>query len=281
MLLTHTATLFTPDTWFDINLPVMPSQYAQSFLAAGDSWFSLAAMPSYSLLFGLRFDRATMLMNCASPGATLHNMVDWRRRPLFASLLGPHADFRWHAILISSGGNDLINALDHLLLPFPASGLEAPEQVGELIDPVNFAKFDRYLRQNFAELIALRDAPGSPNREVPVFVHTYDYAMPRQAPAGFFGVPAFGPWLCTAMEKKGIPRAWWFAVSRHLQDRNAQILLSLDLPRLQVIDTRGMLTPAAADTSGADGDWSNEIHPSRQGYDKLAQRWSEALAALG
>lgn len=254
-------------------------QYRQSFLAEGDSWFSLSQMPSYSLLFGLRFAGSALIINCAQPSDTIRNMVDWRRNEQFASLLGPVDAFRWAGILVSGGGNDLINALDHLIRPYPAAATIDSAEIAQLIDPGNFALFETYLRQNFADLIALRDAPGGPNNGVPIFAHTYDYATPRNAMATFFGFPAFGPWLYPAMLKNNIPEPLWIPLAMELQDKLATILLTLDLPNLHVIDTRGVLTPAAVDSVGSDGEWENEIHPSRTGYKKLAQKWNEAIAA--
>ncbi len=274
------ADIHSPEALSDMTLPVFPHQYAHSFLAAGDSWFSLSQVPSSSLLFGLRFARSALIINCATPGATISNMIDWRRNRQFESLLGPGAPFRWSGILVSSGGNDLINAVDHLLLPFPSgAGLDA-EHVERLIDSDGLQRFEIYLRQNYTDLISLRDAPGSPNQGVPVFAHTYDYATPRDARAKFLGLPAFGPWLASAMRRKNIPPSLWIALSRALQDKNAEILLRLALPQLQVIDTRGILTPAPLDTSGEAGDWGNEIHPSGSGYRKLAARWNQRLGEI-
>ncbi len=275
----HRADIHPPEALFDMTLPVFAHHYAQRFLAAGDSWFSLSQVPSSSLLFGLRFAKSALIINCATPGATISNMIDWRRNRQFESLAGPGGPVRWPGILVSSGGNDLINAIDHLLLPFAAGDHDINEAgvVDNLIDAAGFQRFETYLRQNYADLIALRDAPGSPNQGVPVYAHTYDYATPREARATFLGMPAFGPWLAPAMRRKNIPQSLWIALSCALQDRNAAILLSLNLPQLQVIDTRGMLAPASLRASGLSGDWSKEIHPSGAGYRKLAARWNEVL----
>jgi hypothetical protein len=55
------------------------------------------------------------------------------------------------------------------------------------------------------------------------------------------------------------------------------------LANVHVIDQRGLLTPAAPHTSGADGDWLDEIHPTKEGFTKLARnRWDVPLSrALG
>jgi lysophospholipase L1-like esterase len=47
-----------------------------------------------------------------------------------------------------------------------------------------------------------------------------------------------------------------------------------------VVDTRDALTPAAASATGPSGDWENEIHPSAEGYRKLAERISPVVRSL-
>ena len=49
------------------------------------------------------------------------------------------------------------------------------------------------------------------------------------------------------------------------------------LPNFHVVDTRGTLQRSALGTTGNDGDWLNEIHPNRGGYDKLAGLFSAAV----
>ena len=50
---------------------------------------------------------------------------------------------------------------------------------------------------------------------------------------------------------------------------------------IQIIDSQGAnLVLADEGSSGASGDWANEIHPSRDGYAKVAARWAQALDAL-
>jgi hypothetical protein len=281
MSLAVAADMRDPESLLGSTPAVLPQDdYDQSFLAQGDSWFSPSGLASYNLLYGLRFSRSTMIVNCAGRGATMRNMVQWRSNSQFNALLGPHSAIRWSGILVSGGGDDLFNALNYLLRAFPSGAELEPDDVGQLIDADSFAAFDMYLRHNYADLIALRDAPGSPNRDVPIFAHTYDYATPRDAKANFPGLPTSGPWLCASMLKKGIPHALGIVLARALQDRMANILLTLNLPNLHIIDTRGVLTAARPQTTGQDGDWDNETHPSREGYNKLVRRWDDRIESV-
>ena len=48
--------------------------YPWHFLAEGDSWFTIAAIPSSNLLLELRLGRWTQILNLAYPGDTLRNI---------------------------------------------------------------------------------------------------------------------------------------------------------------------------------------------------------------
>jgi hypothetical protein len=250
-------------------------------LAEGDSWFSLAALPGGNVLQELRLARSTLVVNCAYPGDTLSRMVDWRRNDKFVALLArPRFAQRWDAILLSAGGNDLIDAA--LASPGILRRLALPStDAADYIDEKAFAKFDAYLRANFAELIALRDGADSPNAGVPIVLHTYDYPTPRPAPAKLLGtVGALGPWLFRAFTEHAIPPPVRQALSDALIERLHGILTSLALPGIRVIDTLGTLTRAEADSAGDSGDWLNEIHANLAGRRKLAARWAPLLDAL-
>ncbi len=255
--------------------------FARHYLAEGDSWFSLAALPGGNLLQELELARSSLVVDCASPGDTLTHVVDWVSNPQFTNLFANRLAESWDALLVSAGGNDLIDAAlaSPGILRDVAAG--ASVSAGECIDETAFAALERYLRANFAELVKLRDAAPSPNKNVPIVVHTYDFATPRPAPALALGLlPASGPWLSKAFEQHGIPPSLWVAVADDLQRRLAAILTTLGLPRVFVVDTLGTLTRAAEGSPGNDGDWLNEIHPNRAGRRKLAQRWAAVLDAL-
>ena len=92
---------------------VFPEQFDARFIAEGDSWFSLNALPmnfftADNLLNHLRFPGSALIAQMANPGDTIRRMSDWTRNPAFRQALrhgyGPGVD----GILVSGGGNDLI-----------------------------------------------------------------------------------------------------------------------------------------------------------------------------
>jgi hypothetical protein len=90
--------------------------YPWHFLAEGDSWFTIAAIPSSNRLLELRLGRWTQILNLAYPGDTLKSIEDLTsnkdlRRFLARKNFCSHFD----ALLLSGGGNDLINGVGELI----------------------------------------------------------------------------------------------------------------------------------------------------------------------
>jgi hypothetical protein len=267
------------------------SQFHRQFLAEGDSWFSIGSLnpfTSANLLQEMAFSKRCVAVNCAQPGDTLRRMVDTRRDPAFVSLLAGATAREWSGLLFSAGGNDLIDALQARGAAVPLaqrllreSAEWGPPSMGaaRYLSEPGWATFASYLGANFEALLALRDS--GPSAGVPVFIHGYAVAMPRPAPAG----PA-GPWLLPPLLAYGIPAADHGALAALLIERLAALLAnfaadSARFPQLRFFDsTQVALTPAQAGTSGASGDWVNEIHLTRAGCRKVARPWSSAIEAV-
>ena len=251
-----------------------------NLLAEGDSWFTISGIPPYNLLFELRFRKHTRIVNCGSPGDTIVSMASIARSQQLREALSPGIQ-RWDAILLSGGGNDLINAAGKIVLPKS----DRPTHPGNAAEYCNTAELDALLddvQDGYRRIAAMRDVPSGPSRGVPILAHTYDYATPRDAPA-IFG--SLGPWLYRAFTEQEIPPADWVPLSDYLTDRLAERLLDLadgtrKIPDLHVVDTRRTLIRAALGHRGDSHDWQNEIHPNGGGYEKLAKRIEPVLEEL-
>jgi hypothetical protein len=80
------------------------------------SLFTISGLPAFNLLFGLRFHKHTRMVNCALPGDTIKNMsVIAKNRNLREALASK--DFRWDAIMLSGGVNDLVDEAEDVLIP--------------------------------------------------------------------------------------------------------------------------------------------------------------------
>lgn len=264
------------------------SEFGTRFLAEGDSWFSMGSLnplASANLLQEMDFTQRNVAINCALPGDTLRRMVDTRRDPQFVALLAGARARPWDALLISAGGNDLIDALQargdnvppaqRLLLRQNEWGPAALGAARYLSD-AGWATFSAYLRANFEALLALRDR--GPSRGKPVFMHGYAVPTPRPAGAG----PA-GPWLLPAIEAYAIAEADRSALAQLLIERLAALLHGLAedstrLPNLHFFDSIQVpIERAQPGALGESGDWLNEIHLNRTGCRKVARAWSDAI----
>lgn len=276
------------------NDPPPLSDFGRRLLAEGDSWFTLGSLnvpQNSNLLFELELRTSTVIVSCAYPGDTLRRMVDgindrdfdrMLRKPGFASF--------WEAIVVSAGGNDLIDAaqlpvrdrtgqptpLDEriLLTPDEAAAVnpQAPGAEGH-VSEAGWTRLERFLLANFRALVSRRDEGPSVGR--PLLLHTY--SVPTVWPVGTVG--SSRGWLFAAFEAAGIPAPQRQGVADELFGRLRRLLLSLDadsghanaLPAVRVFDSStavDLLKPDPS-SSGPSIDWVNEIHPSRAGYAKL------------
>jgi lysophospholipase L1-like esterase len=293
--------LFSPNDVYNRQEGVIQNwdDFPIRFLAQGDSWFSVGAMPPWStsnILQEIVLGFAASAINCAYPGRRLAHMVEWQRDTGFSKLLAGKFAFKWDGILLSGGGNDLISAAS--VLPYHPDGAPVgPESrlllkqsewgpsaqgAARYISDQGWATFAAHLPAQFEGVIAQRDT--DINRNVPLFCHTYDYMLPRNAPAS--ARLRMGPWLYPAFVAYQIPPADWLATVIELLKRLASLLRSVvdDLNaghdrRIYLIDSRDTLVVAEPGTKKVSNDWENEIHPTPGGYRKLAAHWRPVIEA--
>ena len=257
--------------------------YPWHFLAEGDSWFTIAAIPS---------------SNSAARAAPRPLDPDPQPR-----LPGRHPP--QHRDPGQQQGPDPISREEELLQPLRRAPAERrrqrPDQWrrradpqgaaprrrsgggGSYVDAPAYAALLLKVQEAFATIVSVRDSATSLSRGSPAFVHTYDYATPRDAPARFVGAVAIaGPWLFKAFAGSGIDISLQQRIADLLTDGLADALLALDsasaggkaLPAFHVIDTRDTLVRANPTERGNSNDWINEIHPNLGGYRKIAARLS-------
>ena len=270
-------------TWNDVNShDGFPSFPSQRFLAEGDSWFTMSGVPAYNLLFKLRFYAITQIVNCAFPGDTIVHMSQLANNRHYREALTTPG-FKWKAIFLSGGGNDLIDRADEILMPKrqrdPAASAPA-----DFCDQSELRDVIADVQQGFRRLSAVRDSSRSKSGKAPIVTHTYDYATPRDAHARFF-IVKLGPWLHPALKSAKVPKSKWVPIADYLIDELAKGILALQegsdrIKNFHVVDTRGAAKRAAPGTTGSSHDWQNEIHPNDDGYRKIARRVEKKLDTL-
>lgn len=278
----------------DLNTPDLApnlGEFGIRFLAEGDSWFTIGALnpvKNSNLLFEMRFAQSAVAINCATPGDTLKRMAQTSSDPVFVDLLVGKRRRAWDGILLSCGGNDLIDALAvrgagiplHLRLLREAGEWGDPaEGAARYLSDAGWQTFSTYLKANLDHIVALRDAAPSQSKGAPVFLHGYAVPTPRPAPAEF----GIGPWLLPSVQACGIPELDYEAVAALLIGRLAALLASCAadaarFPNLHFFDSTALaITPAAKGSAGVSGDWVNEIHLTQRGCEKLAVPWAAAI----
>ncbi len=258
------------------------AEFAYRILAEGDSWFTLGGIPSSNLLYEMRLPQAGIVCNIAYPGDTLKHIAELADNDDLRKLLTDRFGYRWHAILLSAGGNDLVDRAP-LLLRNPGNGSGDPRDylVSEQIERLVLD-----IQSGLRTIVGLRDGPASVNHDVPIVVHGYDYPTARNAPARFLAVPLLGPWLCRAYDALAIGADVHVPITDFLVNVLAEgikvmaVGSAAALPHLHFVETRNALQRAEATSAGTSGDWLNEIHPSHTGYRKIADRISATLAVL-
>ena len=175
-----------------LNSPdLMPpfGEFGYRFLAEGDSWFTVGALnplKNSNLLFEMRFAQTGCAINCATPGDTLDHMSELNSDPDFIDLLTGRRARVWDGLLLSCGGNDLIDALgvraegvalNLRLLRTAAEWGPASDGAARYLSDAGWQTFCGYFRANLDAMLALRDA--GPSKGAPMFLHGYSVPTPR------------------------------------------------------------------------------------------------------
>lgn len=240
-------------------------------LSEGDSWFSFSDVVGQLDDPGDTGDpkrqRRWSLLRLERAGDEILTVLSGAQRSRL------RADFdRWplDAVLFSGGGNDIVGPdLLPLLRPFIA-GMTAA-------DVVSFGRFERRLRQIqdcYRELLDLMIDAGQDAR---LFVNSYDYLVPSNAPVKLLGiVKVAGPWMLPYFERRGVPKSLQPEVVRLLIDGFCAAIDQV------AAEPRGVGRLVRVETRGAVGNrYKDEIHPNRDGAKRVAKRFEDALREQG
>lgn len=281
-------TLYTPRHLAGNDPPPL-EQYRWRFLAEGDSWFTIGALnpaKNSNLLFELAFTGTACAVTCAYPGDTLQHMAQFTTNPDFTNLLAGNTARNWDGVLLSAGGNDLIDALQargpglgptQRLLRTTDEWGDPALGVARYVSEPGWQAFAGYVETALRAIVGLRDR--GPSKGCPIFLHGYAVPTPRPAAAGL----GAGPWLLPALQAYGVPESDQIALAAEFIHRLAALLggLAQVLPNLHFFDSTAVpVVPARLHTTGEDGDWINEIHLTWQGYDKVARPWAASIEAV-
>lgn len=259
-------------------------------VAQGDSWFDYP--PSWDTIDWLSNAHGHDIDNIAVAGSTLNDIVygpvpknwlgirqsdDVSRR---AELVHRIDQKRPHAVLLSGGGNDIAGKEFFPFINNAISTLQNPNQ--QVLDGVVAVTF----RKAYEDLIDLIVEKATQlNTPIHIFLHGYDYPWPDGR--GFTMFNLVGPWFHETFNEKNYPYADGDSnAAAELQVRHSLVAKFIDSFNVMLsgiagegkyrglvhhVDLRGTLQ--------SKDEWANELHPTREGFGKLAAKIDLSLHA--
>jgi hypothetical protein len=274
-----------------------PRQLPLDFLAIGDSWFEYP-LTDDGLLTGFNQgivgETGTQLQSIGNPPPTilsyaLHGqsttqMLAYENQEKILSALTDPVTTQWNngttadAILISAGGDDIVGDQFAIYLDYHGSGLDAARFQGILAA----------IQAAYMDLFALRDIAAAQlkidPKQIPIFGHSYDYAMPNGRAAGW-PIRLAGPWLQPSLDFSGYNPTQGLAIVQNAIDSFQKLLADLAADKITLpgrttnnfflVNTIGTLVRNTTRPNG----WANEIHPYTEGFGLLAGKFLGALQA--
>lgn len=244
-----------------------PAAQPLQVFAEGDSWFDYP-VPFFGggIIPRLEKRLGVPILNLAKAGDEVRYMLGVKEREILAQQLtaGCPAGGPWDVLLFSGGGNDIVdNPMALWVRDYVANVPPAT-----LINQPRFTIALGLVQAAYEDLITLRDNL-SPNTQL-VF-HAYDFAIPDGR-----GVCFLGPWLKPTFDLRKFPVASTarFEVVKAMLQQFAAMLQKLAANKgVTFINGQGTLKPVPAS-------WDNELHPSKDGFEKFAALFYTKLKAL-
>lgn len=241
----------------------------------GDSWFDYLANDVFNVL-----DRAGFDTSCVARQGESLQKIAYQSRQLdkLSRLIEESASAeRPGAILLSAGGNDLVDSGGlKSLLNQAESGLTPLNEsaVAGLIE----VRIRTALVTVLSQITAF--CQHSLKASVPILLHGYDFPV-ADGRGALFGI---GPWLgpdfdacgyhVDAMDQRK-------SIMKTLIDRLNVMQLDVaglaDFAHVTHVDLRATLSTQPADY---DQFWANELHPTRHGFQLVADRLAVAVEAV-
>jgi hypothetical protein len=259
--------------------PVATLETAGFLAAAGDSWFDY---PFHDVLKILDDDYGYNVESTARKGDPLEKMayyggqIDGFARKL-EKIKAQGAVPK--AALLSGGGDDVAGREFGMLLNNAYSPISGWDK--EIVDAV----LNERIAGAYASMLASMTVSCEQyfGKKLPILVHGYDYAVPDGR--GFLGGWPFpGPWLDPGFREKNFADlAKRVRMMQDLMDQFNTMVSSLsshpDLSHVHYIDLRHTLSNDLTNDAYKLW-WANELHPTADGFHKVAERFAVELAML-
>jgi hypothetical protein len=242
---------FVPSLRQHPNWPVIISE--------GDSWFSFPIHANVVDNLDSMSQGRISLLRLEANGDKAVQMVGGKAKAKLAEYL---RRYPVQALLFSGGGNDIVGADLLPLLREHSPGMSWED----CINKETFGCRLEGIRGAYLDLLHLRDEARPGCR---IYIHKYDRATPSGKGAKIWGI-RIGHWMKKYLEQKGI-----------LDPSDQQKIIDWFLARFgEVIDdVGGRPGVVVVETFGTLGpsEWNDELHPSRAGFRKIAEKFRARL----
>jgi hypothetical protein len=242
----------------DVLSKVYPSD-EDVIICEGDSWFDHPFLQDIPTQLFSAFHYCVLHSN--QPGKLLSESVSERE------FLVPLKDFRKpqiKALLLSGGGNDLINW--HKTDAY--SSIFKPATSNNPRDFIDFSQLGDALEEltnYFDQIAALLSSAGVP--QLPVLIHCYDHIRPASYGHSLFK----GTWIEPQLEAIGAKPELYSAIAEHLQREWTLAYRAFCTRRgWHFIDASGIVRNR----------WYDEIHPHSRPFYEIACRFKDVLLEL-
>lgn len=237
----------------------------RTILVEGDSWCRYMIGFAFPWHLEKLDNKRNHVNNVASPGDTASEMLSGKKaRRLRRDIKrGPGRNRKYDVIIFSGGGNDLLanGQFSQYLNPYQP-GMTA----SQVIHASNLRKKLDLLEEYYLKLIQMRDQE-SPQTKI--YLNAYDFAQ-----ASGIGVCGRDGWLEPHLLDAGVPDSLHEDVVAEFLSRFERKLNSISKKHgnddIIVINTQGTLSS---------DDWENEIHPTKNGFKKIAKKFQAQLEA--
>ncbi len=229
----------------------------------GDSWFSFPIHANVIDHLDQMANKKVSLLRLEKNGDKALTMIHGRQKAKLASYM---ERYQPRALLFSGGGNDVVGADLRPLLVQKQAGMTWR-------DCIHGGQLELRMMQlecAYRELVLIRDQ-ANPNCHI--YTHGYDYAVPDGRKAKLWRIKV-GPWMTQYLEEKGIDDPEdKRKIIRSLIDAFNEMVIKVEAGSalFTVVRTRRTLSHPT--------EWNDELHPSRDGFEKVAQRFRIKLKA--
>lgn len=225
----------------------------------GDSWFSFPIHFNTIDHLDQMAGRKISLLRLEKNGDRALRMVSGKQKAKLARYM---ERYKPAALLFSGGGNDVVGQDLRPLLRERQDGMTWRECIH---DP-NVAMRMQKLRNAYLELVSIRDDAHPKCR---IYYHGYDYAIPSGIGAKLWGIKV-GPWMRQYfVEKKILDEDDQKRIIKHLIDEFNDVL--------EVIDSERLVTWVRTRRCLSANEWNDELHPTRKGFKKIAEKFRKQL----